>query len=194
LPAILIMARSRYNHWLRGPGGSPSCVSEAVRRWLHADGITRVVSGHWPHGDSPLFIKCHAGSAEETELLVCAADTSYSDRCAADKRGGAAAGIYLEGNCLASLDETHVRGRLTGSNDSLTFSFVVEEDDYVGKHFKNPDGTESEWWVRLPIEDSPRATDKSALETRYLVSTRDFDSPYSHFGEVCYDVMPVHEE
>ena len=91
-------------------------LSAELRRWLAADEITRVVTGHWPHGDSPLFIKSGSSRNEggqrggegggggggglgkessakgvllsqDSEVLVVAADTSYSDSSAPDKRG-----------------------------------------------------------------------------------------------------------
>ena len=132
-----------YNHWLRnGSKGTPtpSILSPALQQWLLGDGIRRVVSGHWPHGDSPLFIKSPCNNGEpfaesgvhEDGVLVVAADTSYSDRDFADNRGSAAAAVWLEGSCIESLDRTCVNGSTSAQSGGHSYSFCVEEEELVG--------------------------------------------------------------
>ncbi|KAJ8612511.1 hypothetical protein CTAYLR_003699 [Chrysophaeum taylorii] len=76
-----------------------------VAAWLRESGITRVVSGHRPVGDSPAVLS----SAYHGVEMVCA-DTSYSDTTAPDNRGKALAAFIIEGPDL----ETCTRSRLKG--------------------------------------------------------------------------------
>uniref|UniRef100_A0A7S3YM82 Pirin N-terminal domain-containing protein n=1 Tax=Lotharella globosa TaxID=91324 RepID=A0A7S3YM82_9EUKA len=61
-----------YNDFLEG--GNPVFPSKAVTEALSSNGIHRIASGHKPHGDSPVFIRC-----PHTDLLITTADTSYAN-------------------------------------------------------------------------------------------------------------------
>ena len=73
---------------------------------LNAQGITRLVVGHTPHGNCPTVMKT-ASTTGGAGLEVVMADTSYSDMQAADNRGRAVSDVRLKaggqmevGGCL----------------------------------------------------------------------------------------------
>ena len=58
--------------------GHPVPAKASVVTALSEGGIRAVVTGHQPHGDSPVVMRCEAGEGSEDELLVITADTSFS--------------------------------------------------------------------------------------------------------------------
>lgn len=58
-----------------GNDGNPVKISKSVENWAKRNDITKIISGHKPHGDSPLPIK-----TENQELWVLVLDISYSDK------------------------------------------------------------------------------------------------------------------
>lgn len=61
--------------------GSPEPPDEAVLSFLMKSGVKRVVTGHQPHGDSPLIISSKIKDMrwEGSNVLFVACDTSYSN-------------------------------------------------------------------------------------------------------------------
>lgn len=127
--------------------GTPSPMPESVSQYLLERGVSRVVSGHKPCGDSPFVLR---GLPE----LVCC-DTTYSDGKASDKRGAAAAAVELVGTPARSF--ARVRGtlcdgssfefKLSPPGESLGEGVGAECDPYVGRC------TVDGWWVKAPLAE-----------------------------------------
>jgi len=126
--------------------GTPSDVPEAVSRYLLERGVSRLVTGHKPCGDSPFAVR-----GGGLELLLC--DTTYSDSSAPDGRGLALAAVEIVGS--PPCNRSTLRGRL---RDGSAYDFalpllgesVAEDpcgDARVGR--RTSDG----WWVKAVLGD-----------------------------------------
>mmetsp|Transcript_20768 Transcript_20768/g.29027 ORF Transcript_20768/g.29027 Transcript_20768/m.29027 type:complete len:500 (+) Transcript_20768:207-1706(+) len=80
-------------------------------RGLTQIGIRRLVSGHKPHGDAPLFIR-----SPETDLIVCTADTSYSANVLCSETGS---------KIFQDVRQETVKGVLKGDQVSQSQAFQV---------------------------------------------------------------------
>lgn len=72
-----------YNGWL-GDDYQPLSLDDATLQWLREGGVRRVVSGHLPHGESPLVLRLGE------DLSAITADISYASdvEWLGDKRSG----------------------------------------------------------------------------------------------------------
>ena len=68
--------------------GMPKPVPRELVSALTRSGITALALGHTPQGNAPTAVQCGG-------LLVVAADTSFSDMSASDKRGAAASEVQF---------------------------------------------------------------------------------------------------
>ena len=75
------------------------CAARTLTRWLRASGISRVVVGHKPVGESPALIHPRASDPGGGVEIVMA-DTCYSDPRSPDKRGKAISALSVVGPSL----------------------------------------------------------------------------------------------
>ena len=81
-----------YCHWLDDTG-HPKAPAPSTVAYLANSGVSKVVTGHQPHGDAPLVIRSADGALE-----VITADTSYAAFVAsaagpAESKGGGTRGV-----------------------------------------------------------------------------------------------------
>ena len=80
--------------------GMPMPVPPELVDRLRKQRITKLAVGHTPQGNAPTVVQCSGLDASE-KLLVVAADTSFSDMSAADKRGVAFSEVqFLKDGCV----------------------------------------------------------------------------------------------
>eukprot|EP00747_Dinoflagellata_sp_TGD_P149343 gnl/TRDRNA2_/TRDRNA2_177002_c1_seq1.p1 gnl/TRDRNA2_/TRDRNA2_177002_c1~~gnl/TRDRNA2_/TRDRNA2_177002_c1_seq1.p1 ORF type:complete len:537 (+),score=101.95 gnl/TRDRNA2_/TRDRNA2_177002_c1_seq1:94-1611(+) len=126
--------------------GNAVVLPSAVENFLLASGISRVFTGHQPHGQSPSIVR-----QPESGILCLACDTSYSDMKApkdnnpADNRGKAVTVVRAEG------DKVHLEGVVAdGSSHHFTLHCDPVKDEYpfalVGRQLQ--DGS----WVKSLTE------------------------------------------
>ena len=127
---------------------SPDILCDDVLAYLRAGGITRVVAGHQPYGDSP-------GVIRKGGVVVVFADTSFSDPTAPDCRGAAAASVVLEET------DTRISGTLA---DGTRYSFALSEAPLVGRAVRHEG---EEWWCAARLDSDG---------THYLRRTCEQDS------------------
>ncbi|KNC56045.1 uncharacterized protein AMSG_02057 [Thecamonas trahens ATCC 50062] len=111
------------------PGGWAGAPPSArVLAYLAASGVTRVITGHTPHGQSPTVMVVPAGGDARITFVI--ADTSYSDMSAPDNRGSAITAI-----AVSSGGSIRFHGQ---DRDGLRHDFVVPTETHIGA--LTPDG------------------------------------------------------
>lgn len=130
--------------------GNPVRRSTEVEKYLSDSGITRVISGHQPHGQTPTVVR-----HPNTGLLVVTADTSRSDGSAeklfnrANNRGLSATVVRIKGPWL------HLEGQLNdGTKHACKLHTDINRDELpdalVGRQLTNNS------WVKTVLkEDGP---------------------------------------
>jgi hypothetical protein len=141
-------------------------LPDTLRDCLLDSGITQVICGHQPHGDSPLVIKSRprrrdsrrgsdfgstapAGTGTSEHVTVVTADTSYSDQTdTVAKRGKALCEVVFTVGAghkgTESSPELRVHGALKTGEE---YDFCVLEDSFVGRG--TDDGTDR--WVKAKL-------------------------------------------
>jgi len=99
-PSVIM---SRHLTKSSAPAPLPSALAEA----LNSCGITRLVIGHTPHGNSPTVAKSGGPDGLGPCCEIVMADTSYSDMSAIDNRGLAVSEVQMLADGTA-----HVHGQL----------------------------------------------------------------------------------
>ena len=115
-----------YNSWMKGHtvmtesfigrNGEPRRPADEVVAFLKANGVSRVVVGHQPHGESPGVIR-HDG------VTIIFADTSFSDTTANDNRGAVHASVTI------TPEDTAFSGTL---RDGTQYTYNLKEHPLVG--------------------------------------------------------------
>eukprot|EP00445_Apocalathium_hangoei_P066052 CAMPEP_0204114176 /NCGR_PEP_ID=MMETSP0361-20130328/4094_1 /ASSEMBLY_ACC=CAM_ASM_000343 /TAXON_ID=268821 /ORGANISM="Scrippsiella Hangoei, Strain SHTV-5" /LENGTH=511 /DNA_ID=CAMNT_0051064659 /DNA_START=50 /DNA_END=1585 /DNA_ORIENTATION=- len=134
--------------------GTPLPLDPRVEEYLANGGVSRMVCGHKPCGDSPFVL-----GGRRVEVVHC--DTTYSDHGAPDQRGQVVAAVELEGDVLRN--RTHIRGVL---RDGSLYDFALPElgdRGSIGERGANEgqsDGdafighqTRDGWWIKARLED-----------------------------------------
>jgi len=116
--------------------GMPELMPSEMVDALNAQGITRLVVGHTPHGTCPTVVKQGSSAAGDEggggdgafEVIMC--DTSFSDLKAPDNRGAAISSVVIHPEGFVS-----VKGVLAdGQGVAYTLGAGVgPEDEYVGR-------------------------------------------------------------
>jgi len=125
--------------------GNPVQRSEKVQAFLRESGISRLLTGHQPHGQTPTVVR-HL----DTGLLAITADTSRSDGMGSkvfnpnNNRGLAISIVRIQGPYL------HVEGELNdGSKHGYTLHVDPEKDEYpdmlVGRQLVD------QYWVKTVL-------------------------------------------
>ena len=122
--------------------GNPKDLAKETAQYLLDNGITRVLVGHSPHGDSPSIIQDSEG------IQVVMADSSYSNMKEPDNRGLAVNEILLH-----EVDQSlEVNGLL---KDERAISFTLNppssspSEPFIGKVLSNG------YWVKSKLSSEP---------------------------------------
>jgi len=144
------------NDWWGLARLGPLPASESLAKILHEGGISRVVTGHRPFGDSPTILRKNG-----IEVLV--GDTSYSDMSAPDSRGKALYFITINGTLKRN--STHIIGKLhDGSNFDFNLPTIDEKGtDYATKDQDTLIGTEIDdrFWIKAKLENGKHVAMKA---------------------------------
>eukprot|EP00736_Rhodelphis_marinus_P008717 Rmarinus@m.29660 len=149
----------------------PVLPDEEVLAWLRKSGIRFVLSGHRPHGDSPLPI-----CTDDVAFLM--ADTSYSDPTSQDNRGNALSEVIItlgrpRGRRISRSPSAATLGANSRRNDGGTVTVVainknmIEIEYKLGDSFPDPyigRPTSDGRWVKGKLKE--RSSDG---EDAYLV-------------------------
>lgn len=190
---------------------SPCPVSTAVEEFLLQNGIHRVLSGHQPHGDTPLLLR---GSTEQplvdTSIQVITCDTLYGNKDAYDPvignqvrlndpRGSSIAWVHV--NCEESKSSVEIKGR-DGFHREYTFTLAYpaapNTDRFIGRTY-SVDGVDYTVRLNSVIQDADEylvSYVEGPFSVRYKVVTRDELIQYEvngHFHTECGDItaLPV---
>lgn len=109
-----------------------------VHDWLVASGVSRVVVGHKPVGDSPAVLRATTHTVE-----VVMGDTSFADTAAPDRRGKSLAVLSFVGSALDDTQTVAAGARADGSRYTARL-----DDGTIGT--KDDTG----WWCKARLDDT----------------------------------------
>lgn len=171
---------------------TPAMIDERVVQYLAKSGINRILSGHQPHGDTPLFIVGYPGeeiSKNSFQVFTC--DTLYGNSDAyhptegvkiraTDPRGTSYATVHVTYNTESAISEVYIQG-VTGFNEpyqtKIEFPRNNQEDKFIGRILKvdgieyivrlNSATNEKDKYV-LTYVDGPFAVMPKVVSRKYL--------------------------